>query len=104
MNERRKQHLATFFFSHAENRPIVDLPAVRDARLAPRRRCPRSPLPAPERDLGIQVTISGGEISGNTFVNSGQPRALMGQAKAQDDAKPVQLKQCADIIVKDNRP
>jgi hypothetical protein len=48
--------------------------------------------------------VSGGDISGNTFVNSGQPRALTGQASPQDDTQPVLLKQCAEIIVKDNRP
>ncbi len=48
--------------------------------------------------------VSGGDISGNTFTNSGQPRDLAGKATPQDDAKPVLLKQCADIVVKDNRP
>lgn len=48
--------------------------------------------------------VSGGQISGNTFVNSGQPRILSGKASTQDDQQPVQLKQCTDIIVKDNRP
>jgi hypothetical protein len=48
--------------------------------------------------------VSGGDISDNTFVNSGQPRALTGQASPQEDSQPVLLKQCADIIVQDNRP
>ena len=48
--------------------------------------------------------VSGGKISGNTFVNSGQPRVLTGKATAQDDTQPVLFKQCADIVVKDNRP
>jgi Right handed beta helix region len=48
--------------------------------------------------------VSGGEISGNTFVNSGQLRVLAGQASLQDDPQPVLLKNCADILVKDNRP
>lgn len=47
--------------------------------------------------------VSGGAISGNTFVNSGQTRAFTGQATAQEDTQPVLLKQCTDIIVKDNR-
>ena len=47
--------------------------------------------------------VSSGKISGNTFVNSGQPRALTGEATAQDDTQPVLLKQSADIIVKDNQ-
>jgi hypothetical protein len=48
--------------------------------------------------------VSSGDISGNTFVNSGKPRVLAGKASPQDDPQPVQLKQCAEIIVKDNRP
>ncbi|MFN0075593.1 MAG: hypothetical protein ACKVY0_03870 [Prosthecobacter sp.] len=48
--------------------------------------------------------VSGGAISGNTFVNSGQPRILSGKGSTQDDQQAVQLKQCTDITVKDNRP
>ncbi len=48
--------------------------------------------------------VSGGEISGNTFIDSGQPRVLAGQALPQDDPQPVLLEHCAHIIVKDNRP
>ena len=48
--------------------------------------------------------VSGGDISSNTFVNSGQPRAKAGKTSPQDDAKPVLLKQCADVVIKDNRP
>jgi hypothetical protein len=48
--------------------------------------------------------VSGGSITGNTFENSGKPRALSGKASPQDDSQPVLLKQCKDILVKDNRP
>ena len=48
--------------------------------------------------------VSGGVISGNTFVNSGTPRILSSKASPQDDPHPLQLKQCMDIIVKNNRP
>jgi Right handed beta helix region len=48
--------------------------------------------------------VTGGDISGNTFVNSGQPRALAGKGTPKEDSQPVLLKQCADIVVKDNKP
>lgn len=48
--------------------------------------------------------VSGGIISGNTFENSGKPRVLTGKASPKDDPQPVLLKQCTNIIVKDNRP
>ncbi len=48
--------------------------------------------------------VSGGSITGNTFKNSGKPRALSGKASPQEDSQPVQLKQCGDILVKDNSP
>jgi hypothetical protein len=48
--------------------------------------------------------VSGGSITGNTFENSGKPRSLSGKASPQEDSQPVQLKQCKDIVVKDNRP
>lgn len=48
--------------------------------------------------------VCGGGIPGNAFVNSGELRMVAGMGSPQDDSQPMQLKQCQDILVKDNRP
>jgi hypothetical protein len=46
--------------------------------------------------------VNGGSIKGNTFENSGKSRSLSGKTSPQEDSQPVLLKQCRDIVVKDN--
>jgi hypothetical protein len=50
--------------------------------------------------------VSGGEISGNSFVDSGKPRILSGKASPQENSQPRsqpwKLNQCQDIKVKEN--
>lgn len=79
--------------NHAANTPLLSDLTVRGNRF----------INSGRRAIEFSL-VSGGEISGNTFVNSGQPRILSGKASTQDDQQPVQIKQCLDIIVKDNRP
>ena len=79
--------------NHAANTPLLSDLTVRGNRF----------MNSGRRAIEFSL-VSGGSITGNTFENSGKPRSLSGKASPQDDKQPVLLKQCADIIVKDNRP
>jgi len=48
--------------------------------------------------------VSGGDISGNTLIDSGRPRVLAGKASPEEVLEPVRLKECIGVTVRDNRP
>ncbi len=78
--------------NHAATMPLLSAITIRSNRFV-----------RPGRYAIDYALVTGGDISANTFVDPGVPRLLAGRADGDTATQPIQIRDCAGIVLRGNR-